>query len=117
PAQKTIVVAAVPIQAHTQILANMVKTDTVPDDPASDGTATEVSGVVGHVALVSIATGQPVQNAMISGQSGQGLEIIPPDATVGPDSPIWRAVSITVPPERAVGGVVTAGDHVDLIVT
>ena len=116
PQPKTIVVAAVEIQAHTQILANMVKTDTVPDDPAWDGTATDVTKVVGQVALVNIGINQPVQNAMLSG-SGQGINIIPADATVGPDSPIWRAVSITVPPERAVGGNVQTGDHVDIIVT
>jgi len=116
PPPKTIVVAAVAIQAHTQILANMVKTDVVPDNPAWDNTATDVATVVNQVALVNIAVGEPIQNSMLSGGGG-GLSIIPPNETVGPDSPIWRAVSITVPPERAVGGNVQTGDHVDIIVT
>jgi len=116
PPPKTIVVAALAIAAHTQITADMVKTDQVPDDPAWNGTATDPSKVVGQVALVAIAAGQPVQNSMLSGQSGE-LPIIPPDETIGPDTPLWRAVSITVPNERAVGGLINTGDHVDIIVT
>lgn len=117
PAQTTIVVAAINIKAHTQILPDMVKTQSVPDDPVFDETATSVADVVGSVALVDITAGQPMQNAMFSKGTAGGVNILEPGETVGPDSPLWRAVSITVPNERAVGGLVRAGDHVDLIVT
>ena len=40
-----------------------------------------------------------------------------PSETVAPDSPILRAVSLTVPAERAVGGLIAAGQRVDLIAT
>jgi Flp pilus assembly protein CpaB len=116
PPPKAIVVASVLIKAHTQILDNMVSTQNVPDSSAWANTATDKTAVVGQVALVDIPLGAPVQNSMLSG-SRQGLTIIPAGETVGPDSPIWRAVSITVPAERAVGGNVTTGDHVDIIVT
>jgi Flp pilus assembly protein CpaB len=116
PPPKTIVVASILIKAHTQILDNMVATQSVPDSPVWANTATDKTTVVGQVALVDIPLGAPIQNTMLSGGSG-GLTIIPPDETVGPDSPIWRAVSITVPAERAVGGNVKTGDHVDIIVT
>jgi hypothetical protein len=36
---------------------------------------------------------------------------------VAPDSPVLRAVSLTVPAERAVGGLIAAGQRVDLIAT
>ena len=39
------------------------------------------------------------------------------DDHVTADSPTWRAVSINIPAERAVGGEVKAGQHVDLIVS
>ena len=116
-AQTTIVVAAINIKAHTQILPEMVKTESVPADPVFDETATEVKDVVGRVALVDITAGQPMQNSMFGTGTAGGVSILEPGETVGPDSPLWRAVSITVPADRAVGGLVRAGDHVDLIVT
>ena len=117
PAQTTIVVAAINIKAHTQILPEMVKTQSVPDDPVFDEHGDQVADVVGSVALVDITAGQPMQNSMISTGNAGGVAILEPGETVGPDSPIWRAVSITVPADRAVGGLVRSGDHVDLIVT
>jgi Flp pilus assembly protein CpaB len=116
PPPKTIVVTTVAIKAHTQILENMVKTDTVPDDPAWTVAATSVSEVVNQVALVDIPLGAPVLKTMISGSTDR-VPILAADETVGPDSPIWRAVSITVPAERAVGGLIGTGDRVDIIVT
>ena len=37
--------------------------------------------------------------------------------TISPDSPAWRAVSITVPDDRAVGGLLQPGASVDVFVT
>ena len=36
---------------------------------------------------------------------------------MAPDSPIWRAVSVSVSADRAVGGFISPGDHIDLFVT
>ena len=44
------------------------------------------------------------------GQSG-------PDETVAPDLPAWRAVSLNVPDDRALGGLLGAGQTVDIFVT
>ena len=117
PAARTVVVAALAIEARTTILDTMVRTETVPDDPAFASMASATSQVVGKIALVNIAIGQPIQNNMVSTGNANGVNILEPDETVGPDSPLWRAVSIVVPNERAVGGMVASGDHVDLIVT
>ena len=35
---------------------------------------------------------------------GGGFAILEPNETVGPDSEAWRAVSLTIPDDRAVGG-------------
>ena len=43
--------------------------------------------------------------------------ILKANETVAPDSPILRAVSLTVPADRAVGGLVAVGEHVDVIAT
>jgi Flp pilus assembly protein CpaB len=117
PKQQTIVVAAIAIKAHTQIESNMVKTALVPESDAWDNTATDVADVVNKVALVNIPIGAPMQESMFGTGTAGGVQILGPDETVGPDSPIWRAVSITVPADRAVGGLIGSGDHVDIIVT
>ena len=56
-------------------------------------------------------------NLLASGTVGLGFAILRPDETVAPDSEAWRAVSITVPDDRAVGGVLGAGMNVDIFVT
>src|SRR5262249_37934336 len=48
---------------------------------------------------------------------GAPFSILQPDETVGPDSEAWRAVSITVPDELAVGGMLEVGQSVDVFVT
>ena len=70
------------------------------------------------MAGTSILKGQPVYANMLAGQSqGTGFSILLPGETVGPNSPAWRAVSITVPDDRAVGGLLQPGASVDVFVT
>ena len=79
----------------------------------SDGTK-----LLGLVAGTAILKGQPVYANMLAGQSqGTGFSILLPGETVRPDSPAWRAVSITVPDDRAVGGLLQPGASVDVFVT
>ena len=115
--QKTIVVAAQEIPARTVIDASMLTTSTVPDSPALSFALTDPNAAIGQVTVVDIAAGQPVQANMFSAGTAGGLAILQPGETISPDSPIWRAVSVTVPSDRAVGGLLKAGDHVDLFVT
>jgi Flp pilus assembly protein CpaB len=115
--QKTIVVAAVAIPARTEIQASMLTTSTVPDSPALSFALTDPNVAVGQVTVVNIAAGQPIQANMFSAGTAGGVAILQPGETISPDSPIWRAVSVTVPRDRAVGGMLNAGDHVDLFVT
>jgi Flp pilus assembly protein CpaB len=117
PVSRTIVVAAKEIKARDQITVDMLTTQLVPDSPVFATAATDPAAVVGNIALVNIPIGQPLLSNLYSVGNPSGVTILAPDETVGPDSPIWRAVSITVPSDRAVGGLIGAGDHVDLIVT
>jgi Flp pilus assembly protein CpaB len=116
-ATKTIVVASQAIAARTQIEADKVTTETVPDSHALDFALTDPSLVIGNVTVVDIAAGQPISADMLSAGTAAGLAILQPGETISPDSPIWRAVSVTVPQDRAVGGMLQPGDHVDLFVT
>lgn len=77
-----------------------------------------IADVVGRISAVSIPTGQLVtRNLLASTAAGGEFSILGPDATVAPDSPNLRAISLSVPDDRAVGGLVTAGQNVDVFVT
>jgi hypothetical protein len=57
-------------------------------------------------------------NTTVGGAGGAGaFSILEPGETVAPDSEAWRAVSITVPDDRAVGGLITAGMTVDVLLS
>jgi Flp pilus assembly protein CpaB len=61
--------------------------------------------------------GQPIYRTMIASSSISGFSILGPTETVGPDSEAWRAVSVTIPNERAVGGLLTVGQTIDIVMT
>ena len=114
-----IVVATRPIPARKAIEADDVERREVPIDATNaEGTFSDPAKVVGLVAGVTILTGQPIYaNLLASNVQGGQFSILDPGETVGPASTAWRAVSITVPDDRAVGGQVRPGDTVDVFVT
>jgi Flp pilus assembly protein CpaB len=116
-AQRTIVVAAQAIPARTVITAAMLRTETVPDDPALSAVVRDPAEAVNSLALVSIAAGDVITRSMFGSGNAAGISILGPEETVAPDSPIWRAVSVSVAADRAVGGFISPGDHIDLFVT
>jgi len=116
-AQRTIVVAAQAIPARTVMTAAMLRTETVPDDPALSTVLRDPADAVNKLALVSIAAGDVITRSMFGAGNAAGISILGPEETVAPDSPIWRAVSVSVSADRAVGGLLSPGDHIDLFVT
>ena len=114
-----VVVAAIPIAPRVPIVETDIVLRQVPADATTgEGTFSDPAAVVGLMATVPILAGQPVYaNMLANGTSGTGLAILDPGETVGPDSEAWRAVSLTVPDDRAAGGMVQAGDIVDVFVT
>ena len=120
PAQRvTVVVAAKDIAARTPVLAGDVALREVALDPVTQvGVLTKLDDVLGKVLAVPVLAGQPVYRTMISSSSSaSGFDILGPTETVGPDSEYWRAVSITIPDDRAVAGLLQAGQTVDIIMT
>jgi Flp pilus assembly protein CpaB len=114
-----IVVAARQIPGRKVIGADDLAVRDVPlDGTTSQGVFADPAKVIGLVAGTTILEGQPVFANMLAGQTqGSQFSILGPTETVGPDSPAWRAVSITVPDDRAVGGLLQAGETVDVFVT
>jgi Flp pilus assembly protein CpaB len=88
------------------------------DDTNAQGVFSDASKVIGLVPSVRILIGQPVYaNLLGTGSQVGSLVILDPGETIAPTSENWRAVSLTVPDDRAVGGLVRAGDTVDVFVT
>ncbi len=114
-----IVVAARDIPARKPIDKNDVAVRQVPLDPTNaKGVFSDPAAVLGLIPGVSIQNGQPVFANMLAGQTqGAQFSLFGPTETIGPNSPTWRAISVTVPDERAVGGLLQAGQAVDVFVT
>jgi Flp pilus assembly protein CpaB len=115
----SVVVAAREIPARQAIVAEDVQVREVPvDQTNANGIVTDPAAVIGRLPAVTIFSGQLVtQNLLASAQAGDEFSILGPEESVGPDSPAWRAVSITVPDDLAVGGILKSGETVDVFVT
>lgn len=113
-----VVVAAREIPARKPIEAGDVALRSVPQDVTNAAALTSIEEVVGRISGVSIPTGQLVtKNLLASTAAGGQFSILEPDATLAPDSPNLRAVSLNVPDDRAVGGLIEPGQTVDVFVT
>jgi Flp pilus assembly protein CpaB len=115
----TIVVAARDITARTPIVPEDVTVRQVPIDPTNQtGILTKPEQLYGAVLAIPVSLGQPIYvNMIASAAGGSGFRILGPDETVGPDSENWRAVSLTIPADRAVAGLLQVGQTVDIFMT
>jgi Flp pilus assembly protein CpaB len=114
-----VVVAARDITSRKVIDATDLEVRQLPmNDTTAQGVFAEPSKLIGLMAGTTILKGQPVYANMLAGQTqGSVFSILAPGETISPDSPAWRAVSITVPDDRAVGGLLQPGASVDVFVT
>jgi Flp pilus assembly protein CpaB len=114
-----VVVAARAIPARKPVEEGDVVIRAVPVDATNaQGIITDLSQVTGRILAVSVFPGQLVTtNLLASSTAGGTYSILAPEETVAPDSEAWRAVSITVPDDRAVGGTLAANATVDVFVT
>ncbi|MFL5726485.1 MAG: Flp pilus assembly protein CpaB [Chloroflexota bacterium] len=121
PLEKTDVVVAVqPIPARKPIEATDVEVRQVALDPTNaDAIVFKTpDDVIGRVLAVTVMQGQMLtQNMLASTTTGGQFSILEPGETVTPDSEAWRAVSLTVPDDRAVGGMLQAGMTVDVLMS
>ena len=117
-ATRTVVVAAVEIPARTVIESGQLTLREVPEDAVVGQAITDPSSVIGLVTAVRVYAHQPLTpNLLASVSANAPFSITEPDEVITDDSPYWRAVSVSIPPERAVGGEIIAGQRVDLIVS
>jgi Flp pilus assembly protein CpaB len=115
----SVVVALQTIPARKLIEATDLEVREVPLDPTNaQGIVSTPDKVIGRVPSVTILAGQMVTtNLLASSAEGGQFSVLGPDESIAPDSPVWRAISLTVPDDRAVGGLLTANQTVDVFVT
>jgi len=115
----SVVVALQTIPARKLIEATDLEVREVPLDPTNaQGIVSTPDKVIGRVPSVTILAGQMVTtNLLASSAEGGQFSVLGPDESIGPDTPAWRAISMTVPDDRAVGGLLTPNQTVDVFVT
>jgi len=115
---RSVVVAARDIAARKPIEEGDVEMRSVPADPTNASAFSRIDEVLNRISGVPIATGDLVtHNSLASATSGQSFSILDAGQTYDPNGPDLRAISITVPDERAVAGTLQPGQRIDLVVT
>lgn len=115
---REVVVAARDIASRKPIEEGDVAMKAVVADSTNESAFTRIDQVLGRVSGVTIVTGQMVtQNMLASNAEGQAYSILEPGEKFDPSGPDMRAVSISVPDDKAVAGTLVPGQLVDLIVT
>jgi Flp pilus assembly protein CpaB len=114
-----VVVAIQTIPARKIIEPTDVTVREIPlDDTNAQGIASTPDKVIGRVPAVAILQGQMVlTNLLASSAEGGQFSVLGPADVFTPESPDWRAISMTVPDDRAVGGLLTPNQTVDVFVT
>ena len=114
-----VVVAARMIPARKPIETDDVVVREIPLDPTNaQGIVSTPDKVIGRILAVPVLQDQMVlTNLLASEATGGQFSILAPGETVGPDSEAWRAVAVTVPDDRAVGGLILPGMTVDVFVS
>jgi Flp pilus assembly protein CpaB len=113
-----VLVAARDIPARQAVTADDVTVRQVPIDEVLTQSYKESNLVIGRLTAVPVYTDQQMTpNLFATSTADADFSILGPDEEVSLDSPYWRAVSVEVPANRAVGGEISAGQHVDLIVS
>ncbi|HEV8574121.1 MAG TPA: Flp pilus assembly protein CpaB [Dehalococcoidia bacterium] len=103
-----VVVAKDNIDAGTKIDAGMLEVRNVPEDLIVAGAFSDTVGVVDEVTRVEIRQGEQVTDAKIGPLvTGEGLGYVVPSGK--------RAISLQVVEVTAVGGLLLAGDRVDVL--
>ena len=113
----SVVVAARAIPARKPVEPDDVTVRQVPLDATNSDAiiVKQPDQVIGRVLAVSVFQDQIItQNMLASTATGGQFSILEPGETVAPDSEAWRAVSLTVPDDRAVGGLIQPGMTVDV---
>ncbi len=118
-----VLVAAREIAPRTVVSAADIKLAKVNTDAVPPTALKDPKDVVGKIATVPISTGEFILPTKFAATAAAAFTVFPPNEQpqpgqpIPPGSPNYRAMSITVPDNLAVGGAVQVGDLVDAMYT
>ena len=117
-----VLVAAREIPAKTTLTTADVKLQEFNLDAKPAAAMSDAGEALGKITVQSISVGEPILPSKFTDPKLPGF-VVMPASFIGPDgapvvnSPNFRAMSITVPDQNAVGGTILAGDVVDMVFT
>jgi Flp pilus assembly protein CpaB len=119
PEEKVPVVVAVRDLSNRQIIeASDVTVAQYPVAVAPPTAARDPKDVVGRILTSPVARNEPITAVRYTVPQGQAaFTVLPPGEVLTPTSPNYRALSISVSDQNAVGGNLVPGDIVDIIST
>ncbi|MGH2378805.1 MAG: Flp pilus assembly protein CpaB [Candidatus Limnocylindria bacterium] len=109
-----VVVAVRDIPARTQLAAADVRIAQVNANVAPPAALTTTEEAIGKVLTQAISINEPLLPTKFAA-ADRAFTVFPPEETFAPDSPAYRIMTITVPDNFAVGGILVAGDVVDVM--
>src|SRR5688572_26968959 len=111
-----VLVAVAAIAPRTAVLPGQIAVREIPQTAVLPQALTETSQALGRFTVVQIYAGQQITPNLFGDVGAIDFSILDPEETIEPNSPFWRAIAVTITPDRAVGGL-HAGQFVDLIVS
>jgi Flp pilus assembly protein CpaB len=113
-----VVVAARDIDPRTELALDDLRVVELPREAVLPQAYTQTTQAEGRLTTVRIHAGQQMTEFLFIGTDQDPLSIVPPEIEeITDDTEYYRAVSISVPRNRAVAGQLQDGDRVDLLVT
>lgn len=118
PAQEiptiNIVVAARDIPARTALTAADLKLAKMDPAVAPPASLKDPKDVIGKILVQPVYVGEPIIAAKFA-PTERAFTVFPPGVEVQPGSPAYRIMTLSVPDNNAVGGIIVPGDNVDIM--
>lgn len=109
-----VLVATRDIPARTSLVAADVKVAKVNADVAPPAALSVPEDAIGKVLTQPLSINEPILATKFAA-AGRSFTVFPPNETFSPTAPAYRIMTITVPDNFAVGGILVAGDVVDVM--
>jgi Flp pilus assembly protein CpaB len=110
-----VLVAARELPIRTQLAAADLRLVHYKEDTVPPSALRDPGEAVGRVLTQPVALGEAVLPSKFSVSAQQAWPVYPPGEAAKPDSPHYRAMSLSVPDNLAVGGAIQPGDIVDIL--
>lgn len=109
-----VLVAVRDIPARTQLAAADIRVAKVNLEVAPPTALKTPEEAIGKVLTQAVSINEPILATKFAA-ADRAFTVFPPNETFAPDSPAYRIMTITVPDNFAVGGILVAGDVVDVM--